>query len=143
MQEQIEKLRHDLLDQVSQSNDLKVLDGVRVAALGKKGAVTGLMKQLGQVDADQRRALGAELNRLKDGLAEAIETRREALERAELDRRLAEERIDVTLPARPEVQGTVHPVSQVTNEIMAIFCELGFEVAEGRISRTTGTISAR
>ena len=131
MQEQIDKLRHDLLDQVSQSGDLKVLDGVRVAALGKKGAVTALMKQLGQVDADQRRELGAELNRLKDGIAEAIETRREALERSDLDRRLAEERVDVTLPARPELEGSVHPVSQVTNEIMAIFCELGFEVAEG------------
>ena len=131
MQEQIDKLRHDLLEQVSQSSDLKALDSVRVAALGKKGAVTALMKQLGQVDADQRRELGAELNRLKDAIAEAIETRRDDLERSELDRRLAEERIDVTLPVRPELQGTVHPVSQVTNEIMAIFCELGFEVAEG------------
>ncbi len=131
MQEQIEKLREDVLDGVAHSDDLKALDDIRVKALGKKGSVTGLMKQLGGIDADQRREMGAELNRLKDSVADAIELRRSELERADLDRRLAEERIDVTLSARPELAGSVHPVSQVTNEIMAIFCELGFEVAEG------------
>jgi phenylalanyl-tRNA synthetase alpha chain len=131
MQEQIVKLREDVLQSVAQSGDLKALDEIRVGALGKKGSVTGLMKQLGKVDADMRRELGAELNRLKDSVADAIEARRSELERAELDRRLIEEYVDVTLPPRPELKGSVHPVSQVTNEIMAIFCELGFEVAEG------------
>ena len=131
MQEQIEKLREDVLDGVAHSDDLKALDDIRVKALGKKGSVTGLMKQLGGIDADQRREMGAELNRLKDSVANAIEVRRGELERAELDRRLAEERVDVTLSTRPELSGSVHPVSQVTNEIMAIFCEMGFEVAEG------------
>jgi phenylalanyl-tRNA synthetase alpha chain len=120
-----------VLESVAQSGDLKALDDIRVGALGKKGSVTGLMKQLGKVDADMRRELGAELNRLKDSVADAIEARRSELERAELDRRLIEEYVDVTLPPRPELKGSVHPVSQVTNEIMAIFCELGFEVAEG------------
>ena len=131
MQEQIVKLREDVLASVAQSGDLKALDDIRVRALGKKGSVTGLMKRLGEVDADRRRELGAELNRLKDSVAAAIETRRNELEYTELDRRLAEERLDVTLPARPELKGSIHPVSQVTNEITAIFCELGFEVAEG------------
>jgi phenylalanyl-tRNA synthetase alpha chain len=131
MQEQIVELRKDVLESVAQSGDLKALDDIRVKALGKKGSVTGLMKQLGGVDAERRRELGAELNLLKDSVADAIETRRAELERSELDRRLAQERVDVTLSARPELRGSVHPVSQVTNEIMAIFCELGFKVAEG------------
>ncbi len=131
MQEQITKLREDVLTSVAQSADLKALDDVRIKALGKKGSVTELMKQLGQVDAERRRELGAELNRLKDSVAAAIEVRRGELETSELDRRLAEERLDISLPARPELKGSIHPVSQVTSEIMAIFCELGFEVAEG------------
>ncbi|MGY8691210.1 MAG: tRNA ligase subunit PheS family protein, partial [Verrucomicrobiales bacterium] len=120
-----------MLAQVESASDLKGLDEIRVGALGKKGQITGLMKQLGGLDPDQRREVGQELNRVKDAVQVAIDTRKFDLERAELNRRLEVERVDVSLPPRPELQGSVHPVSQVMDEIIAIFCEMGFSVAEG------------
>lgn len=131
MQDQINTIRDDVLAQVEGVSDLKSLDDIRVAALGKKGQITGLMKQLGGLDPDQRREVGQELNRVKDAVQAAIDARKSDLERAELNRRLEVERVDVSLPPRPEMQGSVHPVSQVMDEIVAIFCEMGFSVAEG------------
>jgi phenylalanyl-tRNA synthetase alpha chain len=107
------------------------LEAVRVEALGKKGEVSTLMKGLGALSPEERRAAGAKLNEVKDAVAAAIEARKAALEDAELDRRLASERIDVTLPPRPEPEGRLHPISQTIDEIIAIFGGMGFRVAEG------------
>ncbi len=107
------------------------LESVRVAALGRKGEITALMRGLSELPPHSRRAAGQALNRLKTELADAIEARRTALEEARLDARLAAERVDVTAPARPETTGTVHPVSQVLDEITEIFADMGFTVAEG------------
>ena len=104
---------------------------VRVAAVGKKGAVSELLKSLGGMSPGERRENGPLFNGLRDRITAAIAERRSALAREALDARLAFERVDVTLPARPEPRGTIHPVSQVQDEITAIFADLGFAVAEG------------
>jgi len=111
--------------------DIASLEAVRVEALGKKGEISQLMKGLGALDADARRAAGQQLNRIKDAVGAAIEARKAALEDAQLEATLVKERVDVTLPARPGAEGRLHPISQTIDEIIAIFGEMGFEVAEG------------
>ncbi len=106
-------------------------DAVRVAVLGKNGALTQKLKELGRASPDERRARGAALNRLKDTLTEAVEARRAALDSAAMDARLAAERMDVTLPPRPENPGLIHPISRTIEEMAAIFGAMGFAVAEG------------
>ncbi|PWC55134.1 phenylalanine--tRNA ligase subunit alpha [Azospirillum sp. TSO22-1] len=124
-------LKNELLQLVTDAPDLAALEEVRVAALGKKGRVTGLMKELGGLSPDERRERGAALNLLKDEIAAAIDARKADLNTAHLKARLEAERIDVTLPVRPEVEGRIHPISQTIDEIVAIFAEMGFTVADG------------
>jgi len=129
--EDLNRLRDELLADVGQATDLEALDRARVAALGKKGRITELMKQLGGLDPDARRQAGQDLNQVKDAVAEAIEQRKTGLADSALNARLATERIDVSLPPRPEQRGFIHPISQVMDELTAIFGEMGFAVAEG------------
>ena len=126
----MEAVRSDVLAQV-QAADLEGLERLRVAELGKKGRITALMKELGGLDAEARRSRGAALNALKEEVAAALEARRAVLAAAALDARLDSERLDVTLPVRPERQGRIHPISQTIDEVIAIFGEMGFVVAEG------------
>ena len=107
------------------------LEEVRLAALGKKGEVSALMATLGKMDPDARKAAGASLNALKDEIDAALRARKSALGDAALDERLKSEWLDVTLPGRPRRMGTIHPVSQVMDELTAIFGDMGFSVAEG------------
>ena len=127
----LEPLKSELLAAVQAAGDLAALEEARVEALGKKGRITSLMKEMGSLSPDERRARGAQLNELKDAVAGAIEERRTALKRAELSARLESQRIDVTLPARPESLGRLHPISQTMDEIVAIFADMGFKLAEG------------
>ena len=129
--EDLNRLRDELLAEVGQATDLEALDRARVAALGKKSRITELMKQLGGLDPDARRQAGQDLNQVKDAVAEAIEARKTGLADSALNARLAAERIDVSLPPRPEQRGFIHPISQVMDELTAIFGEMGFAVAEG------------
>ena len=129
--EDLATLRDRLIGAVEAAGDLAALDQARVAALGRKGRITGLMKSLGALDAEERRRAGAGLNALKDAVTAAVEARHAALTRQELDRRLAAERVDLTLPARPERQGRIHPITQTIDEMVAIFAEMGFAVADG------------
>jgi phenylalanyl-tRNA synthetase alpha chain len=117
--------------QVAAAGDLAALEEARIAALGRKGRITAMMKGLGQIPAEERRETGAALNRLKDSVATAIEARRQDLRAGELEARLVGEGIDITLPVRPEPQGRIHPVSQVMDEIAAIFADMDFTIAEG------------
>jgi phenylalanyl-tRNA synthetase alpha chain len=126
-----ETLKAEILKAVAEATDLDALEQVRVAALGRKGTLTEAMKGLGGLAPDERRVAGQALNAAKDAVAGAIEARKAALGRAELDNRLAAERIDVTLPARPQATGTIHPISQAMDELQAIFADMGFTVAEG------------
>ncbi|MGL4527405.1 MAG: phenylalanine--tRNA ligase subunit alpha, partial [Aestuariivirga sp.] len=127
----LETLEQDILAQVSAASDEAAIEAVRVAALGKKGAISERMKTLGSMSPDERREAGAALNLLKDRVSEALGVRKAALQEAALEARLAAEKIDVTLPVRPQVSGTVHPVSQVWEEVVQVFGDLGFAVAEG------------
>ena len=128
---ELEALRSELMAAVGKADDLDALERVRISALGKKGRITEMMKGLGAMDADARRTAGQALNALKTEVADAIETRKRSFADAELDRRLMQERVDVTLPARPERQGRVHPISQTMDEIVAVLGEMGLAVAEG------------
>jgi phenylalanyl-tRNA synthetase alpha chain len=129
----LDTLEGDLLRQVADASDEAALEAVRVAALGKKGSVSELLKTLGAMTPDERKARGPLINGLRDRVQGALATRREALAEAALSARLAAERIDVTLPVReaPEARGRIHPISQVMDEITAIFADMGFSVAEG------------
>lgn len=129
--ENLEALSEELVAAAAGADSLDALEQIRVAALGKKGRITGLMKSLGGMTPDERKAAGAALNAVKDAVAAALEARREALQDAALDARLAAERVDVTLPARPETEGRIHPISQTMDEVTAIFAQMGFAVAEG------------
>ena len=127
----IQTLERDLLGAIAGAGDEAALEQVRVAALGKKGSISELLKTLGGMSPEERKEKGPLINGLRDRVSEAIAARKSALQEHALNARLASERIDVTLPARPEPQGTIHPVSQVLDEITAIFADLGFAVAEG------------
>ena len=124
-------LKTALASKIEAANDLKALDEVRVTALGKKGQVTELMKTLGTMSPEERKEKGPQLNALKDEIAALIESQEKALKKQELDQRLAEETIDITLSVRNERQGHVHPLSQTIDELVAIFGAMGFQVAEG------------
>jgi phenylalanyl-tRNA synthetase alpha chain len=118
-------------EQASKAADSAGLEALRVALLGKSGKLTAALKQLGTMEPEARRARGAELNLLKEFISETLQARRAVLDAAELDRRLAAERLDVSQPARPEPAGAVHPISRSFEELAAIFGAMGFTVAEG------------
>ena len=127
------RVERDLLEEIAAVGDLAALERVRVAALGKKGRVAELMQRLGSLPPEQRKSFGQAVNSLKTRVTEELESRKAALERAALDQRLATERADITLPVRlgPLADGRIHPVSQVFDETIEIFADMGFAVAEG------------
>ena len=127
----IAALQSEILAQVAAASDEAALEAVRVATLGKKGSVSALLATMGKLSPDERKTQGPKFNGLKDAVSDAIAARKVQLADAALDARLASETLDVTLPARPENAGTVHPISQVLEEVVAIFADLGFGVAEG------------
>lgn len=124
-------LKKELIELVAAANDMTALENVRVTALGKKGRITDLMKNLGTMSPDDRKTAGAELNVLKDEIADLIEKQALQLKKQELDARLASEQLDVTLSTRPNRKGSIHPISQTMDELVTIFAEMGFSVAEG------------
>ena len=129
----IEQLEASILDDIHAAGDETALEGVRVATLGKQGSVSALLKTLGAMSPDERRTRGAAINALKDRVALAIADRKAVLKAAALDARLTRETVDISLPVRPGplAEGRIHPVSQVIDEITAIFTDMGFAVAEG------------
>ncbi len=129
--ESLDHIRDELLRLVKSAADLDTLEQVRVGALGRKGRLTALLKELGTLAPDARKTRGAALNRLKDEVEAALAEANARLGDQALDARLAQERVDVTLPVDAVPTGRVHPVSQTTDEIVAIFGAMGFVVAEG------------
>ncbi|MDO9246855.1 MAG: phenylalanine--tRNA ligase subunit alpha [Phenylobacterium sp.] len=125
------KLEADLIAAIAAATDLTALEAVRVSALGKSGAISDLLKSLGGMSPDERREQGPLINGLRDRVAAAITERKAALEAAELDARLAAERVDLSLPPAPRRKGGVHPTMQVMDEMIAIFADMGFSLAEG------------
>lgn len=124
-------LRFELSSLVSAARDLEALEQVRLTALGKKGRITELMKTIGAMEPEARKAAGAAINAVRDEIAALIAGQENALKKQELDERLARETVDVTLSARPERKGHVHPVSQTIEEFIQILATMGFSVAEG------------
>jgi phenylalanyl-tRNA synthetase alpha chain len=120
-----------MLDRIAAADSLGELDALRVSTLGKSGSITALLKSLGAMDAEARTAEAPKIHALRERVTTAIADRKSALETADLERKLATERIDLSLPAPESVNGSVHPVSQVMDELAEIFADLGFSVAEG------------
>ncbi|MBI1200185.1 MAG: phenylalanine--tRNA ligase subunit alpha [Phenylobacterium sp.] len=124
-------MQADLSARVTAAADLAALEAIRVEALGKQGSISELLKSLGKMSPDERREQGPKINGLRDAVAAAVAARKAELEAAELDARLAAERVDLTLPPPPERKGRVHPTMQVLDEMIAVFAEMGFALAEG------------
>jgi phenylalanyl-tRNA synthetase alpha chain len=126
-------LRAQLLADIQAAPDDTALEAVRVAALGKKGSISALLATLGKMSPEERKGAGAAINALKDAVNEALSARRATVKAAAQVARLASETLDVTLPPRPSSleAGRIHPISQVIDELTAIFSDLGFTIAEG------------
>jgi phenylalanyl-tRNA synthetase alpha chain len=127
----IDQMQADLRAQIGAADSLNAIEAIRVAALGKSGTVTALLKTLGGMTPEQRQSEGPRINGLRESVSAAITARKADLESAELAAALAAERVDLTLPAPEVPRGSVHPVAQVMDELAEIFADLGFAVAEG------------
>ncbi len=127
----IEMLNSEALAAVNAAATLDALETVRIDLLGKQGSISALLKTLGQMSPEERQTTGAAINALREAVTGAIAEKKAALEAAALDARLATERLDMTLPAPDAPMGSVHPVSQVMDELAEIFADMGFAVAEG------------
>jgi phenylalanyl-tRNA synthetase alpha chain len=126
-------LENALMSDIAAAKDEAAIESIRIAAMGKNGSVSALLKTLGSMSPQERREYGPRINGLKESLSAAIAARKEELRKAALDVRLNTETVDVTLPVRepPAEIGRVHPISQVTEELVAVFADMGFSVAEG------------
>ena len=127
----MEDLRNKYIRAIATAGDETALETVRLAALGKKGEVSLKMRELGQMSPQERQVAGPALNDLKNEIISAISAKKEALEDSALNDRLESEWLDVTLPSRERPSGTIHPISQVTEEVISIFANMDFSVAEG------------
>jgi phenylalanyl-tRNA synthetase alpha chain len=127
----IATLETELTTAIDAADTLDALEAVRIAALGKQGSVSALLKTMGAMSPDERQVQGPIINGLRETVTAALAVKKAALETAALNERLATERLDMTLPAAETPRGTVHPVSQVMDELAEIFADMGFAVAEG------------
>ncbi len=131
MNTELDQMQADMLSAIDAASGLDALEAVRIHGLGKTGTITTLLKSLGGMSPEERQTTGPRIHALREAVTSAIATRKAALERADLDARLARETIDMTLPAEPALVGSIHPVSQVMDELAEIFADLGFAVATG------------
>lgn len=127
----IETLQTELMAAIDSAGTLEALEAVRVSALGKQGSVSALLKTMGGMSPEERQTQGPIINGLRESITSALAAKKAELETADLNRRLATERVDMTLPAPDAPRGTIHPVSQVMDELAEIFADMGFAVAEG------------
>ncbi|PXW68596.1 phenylalanyl-tRNA synthetase alpha subunit [Loktanella sp. PT4BL] len=127
----MDDLKQKYLSLIADAADEAAIEDLRVQAVGKKGEISLQMRELGKMTPEERQTAGPALNALKDEINSALAAKKMALADAALDARLRDEWLDVTLPARQTRQGTIHPISQVTEEVTAIFADMGFRVAEG------------
>ena len=131
MMTDIATLQTDLMGAIDSADTLDSLEAVRIAALGKQGSVSALLKTMGSMSPEERQTQGPIINGLRESITSALAGKKADLETADLNRRLASERVDMTLPAPDAARGTIHPVSQVMDELAEIFADMGFAVAEG------------
>ena len=126
-----EQLKNEILEKIDKSFTLEGLEDVRVESLGKKGSLSLLMKQLGSIEPDKRRETGQKLNLIQKEVLATIENKKEVLRKDHINKKLANESVDITLPIRPETHGKIHPLSKTMDEVISIFAQMGFTVAEG------------
>ena len=131
MEERLKGLQQEALEKIEQSQELKQLNDVRVAYLGKKGPITEVLKGMGKLSAEERPKMGALANEVRDAIASAIESKQQVLETAAIEKQLQEETIDVTLPGRPVQVGSHHPLTSLIEEIEDLFISMGYKVEEG------------
>ena len=129
--ESLDAVSSEIIDAIATADSLDMLETIRIDALGKKGRISLMMRELGRMNAEDRRAAGQTLNKVKDDIATAIDAKQKILATAVLNERLEAERLDISLPSRPEIDARLHPLSQTIEEVIAIFAEMGFQVAEG------------
>ncbi|GIN86829.1 phenylalanine--tRNA ligase alpha subunit [Heyndrickxia sporothermodurans] len=131
MEQKLKELQVEALEKVDQAGDLKALNEVRVAYLGKKGLITEVLRGMGKLSAEERPKMGALANEVREAISKQIEAKSAALEKEAVEKQLAEETIDVTLPGRPINVGNHHPLTRVVEEIEDFFIGMGYTVAEG------------
>lgn len=131
MEAQLEQLKLEALAKIEAASDVKALNEVRVAYLGKKGPITDLLKGMGKLPAEERPKMGALVNVIREAVTEVLEERMAKLEEQAINEQLAKEAIDVTLPGRPARTGNHHPLTRVVEEIEDFFISMGYEIAEG------------
>ncbi|MFC0187939.1 phenylalanine--tRNA ligase subunit alpha [Fictibacillus aquaticus] len=131
MKDRLEALKVEALEKISAAADLKELQNIKVAYLGKKGPITEVLKGMGKLSAEERPVVGAFANEVRDGIQQGLDAKSTQLEEAEISKRLAEETIDVSLPGRPAKKGSAHPLTSVVEEIEDLFLSMGFTIAEG------------
>lgn len=131
MRERLMELRDEALKKVEQANEMKELQNVRVSYLGKKGPITEVLRGMGKLSAEERPLIGQLANEIRDAIQAEIEKKEAVLEQRQLEEKLMNETIDVTLPGRPVAKGTRHPLTQVIEEVENIFVGLGFSIVEG------------
>jgi len=126
-----DQLKNEILEKINNTSNLDDLEKVRVTSIGKKGKLSVLMKQLGSLEPIKRKETGQKLNLILKDILASIENKRNVLGKQQLDARLENEKIDISLPVRPEETGRIHPLSRTMEEVISIFSQMGFTVAEG------------
>ena len=131
MKERLQQLQQEALEKIEQANDLKALNDVRVAYLGKKGPITEVLRGMGALSPEERPLMGALVNDVREAIQRALEAKQATLEQEEVEKKLASEAIDVTLPGSPMRRGNHHPLTRVIEEIEDLFIGMGYTIAEG------------
>ena len=126
-----DQLKNEILENINNASNLDELEKVRVTSIGKKGMLSVLMKQLGSLEPIKRKETGQKLNLIQKDILASIENKRNVLGKQQLDKKLENEKIDISLPVRPEATGRIHPLSRTMDEVISIFSQMGFTVAEG------------
>jgi phenylalanyl-tRNA synthetase, alpha subunit (EC 6.1.1.20) len=131
MKERLEQLKREAYDRIGKAADLKQLQEIRVAYLGKKGPITEVLRGMGKLPPEERPVIGALVNKIREAITEKIEERRARLEEEAIRKKLEKETVDVTLPGRPIPAGGMHPLTKIIQEVEDLFIGLGYTVAEG------------
>lgn len=131
MQEKLLNLQEVALNEIKETSSIEVVESLRVKYLGKKGEITAILKEMGKLSAEERPVIGQVANKVRESIEGSISSKKEELKTIEKQKKLAEEVIDVTMPAKPVKVGKKHPISQIIDEVSEIFMGMGFSIAEG------------
>ena len=131
MQEKLLNLQEAALSEIKDMQDIEQVESLRVKYLGKKGEITAILKEMGKLSAEERPVIGKVANEVREAINDAITSKKEELKSIEKQRKLAEEVLDVTMPAKEFRVGKKHPISQIIDEVSDIFIGMGFSIAEG------------